>query len=344
MSWTSKLFKSKKDDERGEAADERIKLPPGCTPDKDNRVQPGEAGYSIIHEKTGLQIVWVPGTKGLDGRAMLDGGYLMGSTPEEVGLQWKENSWTWEHRSQPEQPKHPVELSAFWMARTEVPNASFQRFAAKSGVKLEGKWAEYNLRGRSNYPAAGMTWKDAKAFCDWAGLELPTEAQWEWAARGPEGYTFPWGDNWEKSYCNNLEASAGSMPTSEDFDRYISKLNTEAMEAKKRGIPYDTSKIILELIKPIGSFPKDMSWCGALDLAGNVTEWCSDFRSADYYSHSPKKDPKGPEKGFDRIWRGGAGNKVAIFCRCANRGMTFSTDTNANRGFRPCLPAGMPAG
>ena len=131
-----------------------------------------------------------------------------------------------------------------------------------------------------------VSWNDAKAYAKWAGVTLPTEAQWEKAARGTDGRVYPWGNDWDAAKCNN---SVGANH------------------------PGKTS--------PVGSFPAGASPYGCLDMAGNVWQWCADWYGADYYTTSPAKNPTGPATGTVRVLRGGSwgGSGVVYGCRGACR-------------------------
>jgi len=129
------------------------------------------------------------------------------------------------------------------------------------------------------------------AFCDFYGLSLPTEAQWEKAARGTDARTYPWGNTWDANKCNNG----------------ISTYTTGMLDILGgRGT------------MPIGSFPEGLSPYGAYDMAGNVWEWCSDWYQSDYYSVSPYSNPTGPVSGTYKTLRGGSWINVHV-CRCALR-------------------------
>lgn len=167
-----------------------------------------------------------------------------------------------------EGPAHKVWLSSYYIDKYEVTNEQYNRFA-----RLTGRIQPRLTRGRGltepDRPVVGVTWEDAAAYAQWAGKELPTEAQWEKAARGNTQYTYPWGNAWEDQAANTRE----------------SKLGTTA--------------------KP-GSFPKDVSVFGVFDMAGNVAEWVWDYYERDYYRKSPERNPRGPEETFfSRVFRGG---------------------------------------
>ena len=204
-----------------------------------------------------------------------------------------------------EKPVHTVELDAFYIGKYEVTNADWKKFqndALYDDPKLwpDGRpvpkdqspyWNQKQNHGggtpdSDNYPVLGVNWDGAAAYCKWLGIKtgkkyrLPTEAEWEKAARGVDQRRFPWGNTIDRSYAN----FAGSQ-----------KFDTGQLVGY-----YDGSKHGDEPTKN-GASPY-----GAMDMAGNVMEWCSDWYSRTYYSVSPKKNPKGPAKGAYRVLRGGS--------------------------------------
>ncbi len=191
-----------------------------------------------------------------------------------------------------EQPAHTVALDGFWIDQTKISNAQFTAFLNEHGNQEQGgaTWLDLGEgnssieqnegmfqpeRGYDDHPVMQVSWYGAAAYCESVGARLPTEAEWEYTARGPEGYAFPWGND---------------DPTCE--------------RAHFAGcIPEDTA--------PVGSFPDGASWCGALDLTGNVWEWVADWYGD--YSAERQINPTGPSSGQTRVLRGGSwGSKPAV--------------------------------
>jgi sulfatase modifying factor 1 len=169
-----------------------------------------------------------------------------------------------------ERPQRQVWLDEFFIDRTEVTNAQFKSYCDATGriYPNNPNWdADYFL-SRPNYPVINITWEQARGYCEWARKRLPTEAEWEKAARGTDGRLYPWGNAWADSAAN----LAGILHT-DSYDRAA----------------------------PVGSFPAGASPWGVLDMAGNVWEWCADAYQLDYYSKSPPKNPPGPD--ISSAWR-----------------------------------------
>ena len=183
-----------------------------------------------------------------------------------------------------EKPVHTVYLDVFYMDKYEVTNAQYKKFVDATGHPTPGFWddSRYNA---PDQPVVGVSWHDAKAYAEWAGKRLPTEAEWEKAARG--GLT-------------GMKYSWGNRVTHDD--------------ANYAGIG---SKDWWECTSPVGSFaPNDY---GIYDMAGNALEWCADWSSKHYYSSSPRRDPGGPSSGTHRVLRGGSWLSTAGYLRCASR-------------------------
>jgi len=194
-----------------------------------------------------------------------------------------------------ERPVHRVRITrGFWIRKCEVTNAQYAAFCNAVGHAMPR--GSYQA---ANHPVVFVSWEDATAYCQHFGTTLPTEAQWEYAARGPESRRYPWGDTWDPTRCCHYGAKG----------------------------PGGWSQ-------PAGSFLTGASWCGALDMAGNVYEWCADFFDPSYYRTSPTDDPPGPPEGTRRAVRGGAWTSDDYHCRCAVRSSDMPTQTVSYIGFR----------
>ncbi len=159
-----------------------------------------------------------------------------------------------------EQPVHRVTLAGFSIDRHEVTNGEFEQFVAASRHVPEGPWKRGVDVAGKRHPVRFVTWHDAKAYCEWAGKRLPTEAEWEYAARGTDGRLYPWGPAWDPAAAHtDLPPSAG--PTE------------------------------------VGSLVAGTSPFGAVDMAGNVWEWVADWYDRWYYASSEPRNPTGPSDG-----------------------------------------------
>ena len=200
--------------------------------------------------------------------------------------------------------QHTVYLDAFWIYENDVMVAQYRKFCKATGRKMP---LRPNWGWTDDHPIVSVTWDDAKAYCDWAEASLPTEAQWEKAARGADGRTFPWGDKWDrrKLRCSKKEfGDAGGTA-------------------------------------PVGSYPRGASPYGCLDMVGNVLQWCADWYDEDYYAHSPTRNPVGPAFGDERVERGGSWvSHLESNFRCANRGFGGPDGGNNGIGFRCVVRAG----
>ncbi len=243
-----------------------------------------------------------------------------------------------------EQPAHPVALGDFWLDRTEVTNAQFERFVQDLqfrtlaeekgyGWVLRGntwemvagaEWRhpggpETEISGAMDHPVVQVSWDEAAAYCKWAGARLPTEAEWEYGARGPAGSTWPWGNVFDGTRLNYCDVSCQSRLRDRAF-------NDE----------YATTA-------PVGNYPDGASWCGVLDLAGNVWEWVADWFGN--YESGPQADPTGPGSGDWRLLRGGSWAEPSLFLRGAFRFEYEEEGRHNDIGFRcaksaPTSPSG----
>lgn len=182
-----------------------------------------------------------------------------------------------------EMPQHKVNLDSFWIMKTEVTNLQYKKCveAGKCTKPHNDGWDKLEI---SQYPVTDVDWNQARVYADWVGGRLPTEAEWEKAARGIDGRIYPWGNEWDASRAN-----------------YCDKNCTE----EDRDIAGDDQYAALA---PVGIYLKGASPYGAFDMAGNVGEWVFDYYDTAYYKHTPYNNPIGPAIGHDRVLRGGTFN------------------------------------
>jgi formylglycine-generating enzyme required for sulfatase activity len=205
------------------------------------------------------------------------------------------------HAANDEKPDHTVTLHAFWMDKLEVTNGMYN-LCVKAGVcrppvelKSETRDSYFGNAAFNDYPVVYVTWDDANTYCKWADRRLPTEAEWERAARGGDYRTWPWGDE-------------PPDPTFANFNYQIG----------------DTSRV--------GSYPDGASPFGIFDMAGNVAEWVSDFYNAEYYRDNVSSNPTGPETRigkYYRVVRGGSYQDAGINIRVAKRSSVLGPSPNA---------------
>jgi formylglycine-generating enzyme required for sulfatase activity len=222
-----------------------------------------------------------------------------------------------------EQPQHIVYLDAFWIDRTEVTNTHYARFLNSLGdhrgtcdghdcaeTRLEEEDSPIlHQQGRyvvetgfEDHPATEVSWYGARTYCAWAGARLPTEAEWEKAARGVDGRAYPW----------------GNAPPDCDKAQYGDCGGKTA---------------------PVGARPVGASPYGARDMAGNVWEWVADWYDPAYYALSPAQNPRGPAGGLRKVFRGGSWGYPPTFMRAADRARNRPTYAGFNVGFRCAMSA-----
>jgi formylglycine-generating enzyme required for sulfatase activity len=231
-------------------------------------VQPTQGPVAVqtkVWEKDNSVMVYVP-----------DGEFIMGSSDSDAS-------------ADSEKPLHSVKLDEFWIDKYEVTNADFAQFVEATGYQTDAEkeglsktWRDA-AEDEDNHPVVYVSWNDAVAYCQWLGKRLPTEAEWEKAARGTDGKIWPWGNDWDEDKVNCKDAGPG---------------HTTA----------------------VGSYPDGTSPYGAEDMAGNVCEWVTDWYQWDYYQAAlDHNNPQGPNQGASRVVRGGSWALPQRLTRCASR-------------------------
>ncbi len=220
-------------------------------------------------------------------------------------------------------PERHIFLDEYMIGKYPVTNQEFKSFIDDGGYHKEEFWTPEGWQRRvkeeiyeplfwhdrewngPNFPVVGISWFEAEAYANWLSqktgkrFHLPTEAEWEKAARGTDGRVYPWGNTFDKNLCNSWECG-------------------------------------LHRTSPVGMFPEGESCYGCFDMAGNVWEWCADWFGSDYYEVSPDKNPVGPESGTGRVLRGGGWGDDAEGVRCADRYGGDPSGRVGGVGFRLC--------
>jgi formylglycine-generating enzyme required for sulfatase activity len=278
--------------------------------------KPGNAENPI----TGGIVLYIP-----------DGEFLMGATERDLAI-------AGDKEIRDESPNRWVKLTAFWIDKFEVTNQQFEIFVNKTGyiTSAERKSEAYIYNAAKNlidtkssranwrdpdgsgqgfagkeHPVSQMSWQDANTFCEWAGGRLPTEAEWEYAARGSDGRVYPWGNDYDGNLLNGSDLRLGQ-------DRFLSI--------------YDDG---YKFTAPVGSYLQGASPFGVLDMAGNVAEWVADIYDAEYYRWGENSNPLGPSSGKNHSLRGGSWYSGPRGNRLANRiGPLTSNIALQNYGIR----------
>ena len=233
--------------------------------------------HEIIHLADQSVMVFIPASEFVMGR---DG------MPAELG----------------ESPAHSLHLDGFYIDKFEVTNARYQHFMNKTGASPPDFWGTMNS---PDLPVSWVTWFQAQAYCQWVSKRLPTEAEWEKAARGTDERLYPWGDKFNWDYGNFS-------------DNYLEDGHIDGFSSSS----------------PVGSFLTDISPYGVFDMGGNVLEWVADWQDENYYSISPKENPKGPATGTHKVVRGGAMDIGPEYSHAAYRNRLLPHLTNMTFGFR----------
>ncbi len=219
---------------------------------------------TAINEIDGAELVWIPA-----------GAFLRGS-PDGIG-------------GGDERPRKSIELDGFWIYRHPVTLAQYQAFCAATGKEFKPTWGQdmhADPKGDDGAYPAQASWYEAEAYAKWAAATLPSEAQWEKAARGSDGREYPWGNDWNPANCASMEQTLYQFSPG---------------------------------FRPVGSHPAGASPYGVMDMAGNVWEWVADWYDYAYYQTAPDRNPPGPASGSHKVLRGGCSLYDERFSRTAAR-------------------------
>jgi formylglycine-generating enzyme required for sulfatase activity len=249
------------------------------------------------------------------------------------------------NQSSEEQPIHEVYLDGYWIGQTEVTNVQFRAFIEAGGYSTEAYWREEEWTWRlenqitepanwqdslfngDQQPVNAISWYEADAYSRWLAqksglpIRLPTEAEWEKAARGTDGRIYPWGSDWDPSRANYCDKRCGDAF---DWATWADGNNDDGYARTS----------------PVGSFPNGASPYGALDMAGNVWEWTGDWYGSDYYATSPERNPGGPDSGSFRVLRGGSWSNYPTNLRGADRGWSNPGGRKHDVGMRVVVAPG----
>ena len=232
-------------------------------------------GSTMTSERDGMKMVYVP-----------EGVFPMGS---DGGMD-------------DEKPEHEVFLDAFWIDKYEVTNAQYAKCTATGRCEVPEDTEYFYQSSYAEHPVIYVSWLQAQNYCEWAGRRLPTEAEWEKAARGPYGRTYPWGET----------------------------------EPNPNMLNYDLN---INTTTEVGGYPDGASLYGAMDMAGNVWEWVADWYDAGFYSISRSENPTGPASGEYRVMRGASWVEYDGMIRSALRRKSRPGITYFDSGFRCAISA-----
>lgn len=260
-------------------------LPSSAEPARASTPTPRKAGETRT-DAADIAQVWVPA-----------GCFRMGSVDPDGFADQTPPFWAVKEKAY-EMPAHEVCLSTgYWIDTYEVTNAAFQAFVDAGNYDKPDNWSSAGWSWRKvqqqikiklplpcvnedkpDFPRACVSWYEAEAYAKWRGGQLPTEAQWEFAARGPESNIYPWGNVWDASKANVIDATS---------------------------------------MVAVGSYPAGVSWVGAHDMAGNLMEWVNDWLDPKYYQQQVRDDPQGPERGTKKVEKGGWWGSNSFVARSA---------------------------
>ena len=263
--------------------------------------------------------IWVNPKDGMEMVYIAPGEFILGTSDADI------DAWLKEHPSDKRvdltdgRPRSRVNLPGYWIGRTEVTNAQYLRFVQATRHRAPDHWKGGAIpAGLENFPVVYVDWDDACAYCEWARGRLPTDLEWEKAARGGDGRTFPWGFRWDRTRCRNFELITGrEYATGDDWrSAYVRRW-------------YDSHDAVREGPVAVGAYPAGASPYGCLDMAGNVEELCAEM------SPSLAPSPYGHRTPAGLMLRGGSWDQLTPFSfRCVRYICPTRRDCGNNFGFR----------
>jgi formylglycine-generating enzyme required for sulfatase activity len=267
---------------------------------------------AAITDEAGVQMVLVP-----------SGQFEMGADPLQVLVECQrlcptcacQEGWFTD-----EGPQHTVTLGNYYIDTNEVTNAGYAQCVAAGACQAPGEatgripdfisGGYFDNPEYANYPANNVSWFDASDYCTWRGARLPTEAEWEKAARGSQSLIYPWGKDFDGRRLNSCDSNC---------------LNPWANQGYNDGYTFTS---------PVGAYPAGTSPYGAFDMAGNVREWVADCYEAGYYASSTNIDPRGPDCSTFRVTRGGSWTDESFNLHASRRFLADPTTRDNITGFR----------
>ncbi|UCH34996.1 MAG: SUMF1/EgtB/PvdO family nonheme iron enzyme [Armatimonadota bacterium] len=260
--------------------------------------------------------VWVNPRDGMDMVYVPPGEFILGTGDAELDAWLKEHPEYERESFADEQPQCRVDLPGYWIGRTEVTNAQYLRFVQATGHDAPDHWQGGEVpSGLEDFPVVSVIRDDGRAYAEWAGGRLPSELEWEKAARGADGRLFPWGSDWDSKRCRNFGLITGKTYVSEAASLSATVAWLESHDPFRHGPA------------AVGSYPAGDSPYGCADMAGNVWEWCAGWYDEKAHQRHARGDLAPPASGAYKPLRGGSWLvHPPLLFRCAEGGLTHPAD------------------
>ncbi len=278
------------------------------TPSPTNTPDPIQLAFTPVARNAD----WTPVEREFDGVTMVlvpAGSFEMGSTAEEIDFGFEmcqqaadndaECQRVWVEDEAQNGDNTQIFSQPFWIDKYEVTRAEYQR-CVEAGACTETPSSAYSTD--DDQPINRVTWYQAQDYCEWRGAQLPTEAQWEYAARGPDRLIFPWGNEFDGTLANHCDRNCGNSDWGSSFN-YVNEENDDGFA----------------ITSPVGSFPAGASWVGALDMSGNVWEWTSTIYDDFAYPYDATDGRENADSDARRVVRGGSFDDASSALRVAGR-------------------------